>query len=108
METTPKPRGGKKIAPTDFPVSSTYAEGMDAIANGINSSTTTFEASSDIGTLTLSPRRSPSIVVHDTKNLIPDEHTMAAVIADAKKLGIFPFGKTEKTEADKPDDTPTE
>ncbi len=109
METTPKPRGGKKVAQTDFPVSQTFADGMDAIANGVIPTTTTFEASSKIGTIIiLRPRRSPSVVVHDTKGLIADEITMAAVTADAQTLGIYPFGQTEEPKVDKPDDTPIE
>lgn len=106
----PKRSPTSRRAEWEASVSETFAAASEKIAAGVNPfETIVFEASSnDIGTLTLSTNKGKPVKVHDTGGRIPDEHTMAAVTADAKKLGIFPFGKTEKTEADKPDDTPTE
>lgn len=94
MKIPPRRNSSKeRIAQADFSRSETFADGMDAIASGVRPfETTLFERTSNgIDTLTITPRRGAPKIVHDTSGRIPDEKTMAEVIADAEVLGIYPF-----------------
>lgn len=77
----------------DYPASDLFAHVTQAIADGANPFETIIFEQKTVGieTLTLKPRRSPPVTVHDTSGRIPDENTMAALTADAEILGIYPF-----------------